>query len=91
MPIKSQIGSILGQIESEHPELFALEFGKIAKSDFVYTQASTNIDQSAPNLVKMYVTIRLRMSSTMDLIGPELSELFDLEFENLTYLTLFTL
>ena len=91
MPIKSQIGSILGQIESEHPELFALEFGKIAKSDFVYTQAPTNIDQSAPNLVKMYVTIRLRMSSTMDLIGPELSELFDLEFENLTYLTLFTL
>ena len=91
MPIKSQIGSILGQIESEHPELFALEFGKIAKSDFVYTQAPTNIDQSAPNLVKMYVTIRVRMSSTMDLIGPELSELFDLEFENLTYLTLFTL
>ena len=51
---------ILGQIESEHPKLFALEFGKIAKSDFVYTLASTNIDQSTPNLVKMYITIRLR-------------------------------
>ena len=82
---------ILGQINSEHPELFSLEFGKIAESDFVYTQASTNIDQSAPNLVKMYVTIRLRMSSIMDLIGPELSELSALEFENLPYLTLFTL
>ena len=82
---------ILGQIESEHPELFALEFGKIAESDFVYTPACTNIDQSAPNLVKMYVTIRLRMSSIMDLIGPELSELSALEFENLPYLTLFTL
>ena len=30
MPIKSQMSSIMGQIESEHPELFALEFGKIA-------------------------------------------------------------
>ena len=65
---------IIGQIESEHPELFALEFGKIAESDFVYTLASTNINQSAPNLVKMYVTIRSWMSTIMDLIKPELSE-----------------
>ena len=89
MPIESQMSSILGQIKSEHPELFALEFGKIAESDFVYTLASTNI--SAPNLVKMYVTIRLRMSSFMDLIRPELSELSALEFKNFPYLTLFTL
>ena len=61
---------IMGQIELEHPKLFALEFGKIAESDFVYTLASTNIDQSTPNLVKMYMT---RMSLIMDLIGPELS------------------
>ena len=39
-----------------------------------------NINQSAPNLVKMYVTIRSQMSSIMDLIGAELSELFALEF-----------
>ena len=91
MPIKSQMSSILGQIESEHPKLFALEFGKIAESDFVYTLASTNIDQSTPNLVKMNVTIRLQMSLIMDLIGPELYELSALEFENLPYLTLFTL
>ena len=89
MPIKSQMISILGQIESEHPKLFALEFGKIAESDFVFTLASTNIDQSTPNLVKMYMTIRLRMSLIMDLIGPE--QLSALEFENLPYLTLFTL
>ena len=38
------------------------------------------MNQSAPNLVKMYVTIRSRMSSIMDLVGPELSELFALEF-----------
>ena len=72
MLIKSQMSSIVGQIESEHPELFALEFGKIAESDFVYTPASTNIDQSAPSLVKIYVTIGLRMSLIMNLIGPEL-------------------
>ena len=91
MPIKSRMSLILGQIESEHPKLFALEFGKIAESDFVYTLASTNIDQSTPNSVKMYMIIRLRMSLIMDLIGPELYELSALEFENLPYLTLFTL
>ena len=91
MPIKSRMSSILGQIESEHPKLFALEFGKIAESDFVYTLASTNIDQSTPNLAKMYVTIRLQINSIIDQIGPELFELSALEFENFPYLTLFTL
>ena len=71
---------IMGQIEPDHPELFALEFGKIAETDFVYTLASPNINQSAPNLVKMYVTIRSRMSSIMDLIGEEPSELLALVF-----------
>ena len=91
MPLRSQMSSIMGQIEPEHPELFALEFGKIAESDFVYTLASTNIDQSAPSLVKMYVTIRSQMCWIMELIGPELSELSALELENFPYLTLFTL
>ena len=91
MPIRSRMTSIMGQIEREHPELFALEFGKIAECDFVYTLSSTNIDQSAPDLVKTYVTIRSRMSSIMDLIGPELSDLSALELENLPYLTLLTL
>ena len=90
-PIRAQMSSIMGQIESEHAELFALEFGKIAESDIVYTLASSNIDQSAPNLVKMYMTTRAQMNWIMDLIGPELSELSTLEFENLPYLTLFTL
>ena len=30
---------IMDQIELEHLELFALEFGQIAESDFVYTLA----------------------------------------------------
>ena len=57
MPMRAWMSLIMGQIESEHPELFALEFGKIAESDFVYTLVSSNIDQSAPNLVKMYMTL----------------------------------
>ena len=45
MPIKSGMSLIMGQIEPEYSELFALEFGKIAESHFVYTLASTNINQ----------------------------------------------
>ena len=62
MPTRSWISSILGQIEPEHPELFALELGEIAECDFVYSLSSTNINQSAPNLVKMYVIIKSQMS-----------------------------
>ena len=36
------MSSIKGEIEPEHPGLFAFEFGKIAEYDFVYTLASTN-------------------------------------------------
>ena len=58
MPIRSLMSLIMGQIEPECLELFALEFGKIAESDFVYTLSSTNMNQSTPNLFKMYVIIR---------------------------------
>ena len=44
MPVKSWMSSIMGQIKTEHPELFALDFGKIAEYDFVYTLSSTNIN-----------------------------------------------
>ena len=43
MPLRSRMSSIMGQIEPEHLELFALEFGKVAENDFVYTLSSTNI------------------------------------------------
>ena len=33
MPIRSGRRLIMGQIEPEHPELYALEFGKIAEYD----------------------------------------------------------
>ena len=71
MPIRSQISLIMEQIKPIL-ELFVLEFRKIAESDFVYTLTSTNINQPAPNIVKMYVTIRSRMRLIMDLLGPEL-------------------
>ena len=43
MPIRSWMSSLMGQIEPEHPELFVLEFGKIAEYDFVYTLSSTKL------------------------------------------------
>ena len=89
MPIRSRASSITGQIEPEHAELFALEVGNIAESDFVYTLASTNINQSAPNFVKIYVTIRSQMSSIIDLIGPELNYLL-FNLQKMLNLTLFT-
>ena len=91
MPIRARRSSVMGQIETENLELFALDFRKIAEYDSVYTLASTNINQSAPNLVQMCMTIRAWMSSIMEVIGPELIKLSALEYENLPYLTLFTL
>ena len=73
MPIRSPMNWIMGQIEPEHLELFELEFGKIVENDFVYTLSSTNINQSASNLVKVYMTIRSWMSLIMELIRLELS------------------
>ena len=84
------MSSIMEQIKPENLELFALEFGKTAETDFVYTLASPDSNQSAPNLVKMYVTTRSRMSSIMDLIGVDLSYL-PLNLQKLLNLTLFTL
>ena len=64
--LTSRISSIIGLIEPELSELFALEFAKIAESDFVYTLASINVDQLVPNLVIIYMmTMRSRMSSIM--------------------------
>ena len=63
MPIRSEMSSIMRQIEPEHRELFALVFGKIGEYDCLH---STSIDKSAPNLVKMYEIIRSQMGSIMD-------------------------
>ena len=74
--------SIMEQIEPEHPSNLSLNLGKLLNLT-VYTLASTNINQSAPNLVNMYVTTGSGMRSIIDLIRPELSEIFPLEFEKI--------
>ena len=75
MAIRSRMSSIMDIIGPEHLELIALELRNFAEFDIVYTLASININQSVPNLVKTNTTIRSRMTSIMDLIGPKLSEL----------------
>ena len=70
------MSSITDVIRPELSELSAHEFAKIAESDFVYTLASTNVDQLVPNMVTVYITMRSRMIS----IEPEHPELFALEF-----------
>ena len=52
-------------IRPELSELFPLEFAKIAKSYFVYTIASTNVDHLIPNMVTVFMTMRSWMSLIM--------------------------
>ena len=92
MPNWSRMSSIWVKLNQNIQSCLPLNLEKFAEYDFVYTLLLfKNIDQSATNLVKMYVIIRSRMSSIMDLMGPEMSESSALELENLPYLTLFTL
>ena len=84
------MSSIMDIIGPELPELFDLELGKFAEFDLVYTLASTNINKSAPNLVKIYMTNRSCSSSITGQIGLQQHELFALQFQ-LLYLTWFAL
>ena len=63
--IRSGMRSIMDSIGPELSELFPLEFAEIAESDFVYTIASTNVDQLIPNMVTVYMTMRSWMSLIM--------------------------
>ena len=75
------MSSIMGQIGLEQLDLFALELGKIAAFNFVYSLASTNINQSTPNLVTMYMSIRSQMNLIMGQVIPDQSVLSALEIE----------
>ena len=55
---------------------------KLAIYDFVYTLASTNTNQPAPNLVKLSMTIRSRVSLIMNLIVSVKREFSTFELEN---------
>ena len=61
------MSSILGPIGREKLELFNLELG--------------NVNQSAPNLVTMYMSIRSQMSLIMGQVIPHQSVLSALEIE----------
>ena len=67
--IRSRMNSIMDLIRPELYELFALEFAKIAESDFVYSLASKNLDQLVPNMVTIYMIMRSWMRSIMGQIG----------------------
>ena len=79
----------MGPIGPEQLELFALELGKISVFDLVYSLASTNINQSAPNLVTMYMNIRSQTSLIMGQVIPDQSVLSALEIEKLIFSSLF--
>ena len=63
------------------PELlFVLALEKLPYST-VYNPASANIDQSVPDFVIIYMTIRSQISLIMGIIGPEHSKLYAFELE----------
>ena len=61
----------MGPIGPEQVKLFALELGNIAAFDFIYSLASTNINQSSPNLVTMNMSIKSQMSLIMGQVIPD--------------------
>ena len=63
--IRSRKSPIMDLIGPELSEFFALEFAKIAESNFVYTLVTANVDQLVPNIVTMYMTTSSWMSSIM--------------------------
>ena len=79
----------MGPIGPEQLELFALELGKIVSFDFVYSLASTNINQSTINLVTVNMSIRSQMSLIMGQVTPDQSVLSALEMEKLKFSHLF--
>ena len=74
---------IMGPIGLEQLELFGLELGKIAAFNFVYSLTSTNINQTAPNLVTMNMSIRSQMSLIMGQVIPDQLVFSVLEIEKI--------
>ena len=73
----------------EQLELFGLELLKIAAFGFLYSLTSTNINQSAPNMVTMNMSIRSHMSLIMGQVIPDQSVLSALEIEKNNFSCLF--
>ena len=65
------MSSIICPIGPEELKLFALELGNTTAFNFVYSLASTYVNQSAPDLVTMYMSIRSQMSMIMGHVIPD--------------------
>ena len=89
MTIRAWMSSIMDLIGPELFELSALDVENLPYLT-VYTLASSNIDQSVPNLATIYMPMRARVSSIMGQIESEHPELFALEFGKIAE-SLFTL
>ena len=83
------MSSSMGPIGPEQLELFGLELLKIAAFDFIYSLTSTNINQSAPNLVTMNMSIRSRMSLIMGQVIPDQLVFSVLQVAKLNFSSLF--
>ena len=79
----------MGPIGPQQLELFALELAKMAAFAFVDSLASTNINQSAPNLITMYMSIRSQMNLIMGQVISDQCVLSALEIEKLNFSSLF--
>ena len=79
----------MGPIGPKQLELFGLALLKIAAFDFVYSLTSTNINQSAPNLVTTNLNIRSRMSLILGQVIPDQLVFSVLEIEKLNFSSLF--
>ena len=88
MSNRIRMSLIMGPIRPEQLELLALELGNIAAFDISYSLASTNIKQSAPNLVTMYISIRSQMTLIMEQVIPDQSVLSALEIEKMNFSSL---
>ena len=79
MTTRARMSFIMEFIGPKLSELSALELENLPYLT-LYSLASTNIDQSVPNLATIHMPMRARMSSIMGQIEPEHPELFALEF-----------
>ena len=66
-------------LSGQNCQLFTHYLKKTVTFDFLYILSSAYIDQSAPNLGKIFMSNRNWMSSIMGPIGPKQLELFGLE------------
>ena len=78
--IPSRMSLIMDLIRPELSELSVTELEKLPYLTLptVYNPGSANINQSALNLMTIYMANRSRISLIMGIIGPEHSELFAL-------------